>query len=304
MYNKDKGDIMGDRTVIIGKNTIEKSIHVESVDTLLYFEFNDNFKDKLEAHSAWEMIYADKGHCTVIADDESFTLEQGEMYFHKPYERHMLKINKNDYPNIIVSSFQCSSPAMRFFENRKIVASLQTKQNIATMIHEASLTFERSSRVRISGSKINSKTPLWAGEQTVLLRFELMLIELIRENALIEDQKRLFVSKDLTDDALCTEVIEFLEKNLSDRLDMDALCERVNFSASYISRYFKRECGYSINQYFIMMKIEEAKRLIRQTHMSFFEISEHLMLTNSHYFSTLFKKHVGMTPTQYKQSCK
>ena len=304
MYNKDKGDIMGDRTGIIGKNTIEKSIHVESVDTLLYFEFNDNFKDKLEAHSAWEMIYVDKGHCTVIADDESFTLEQGEMYFHKPYERHMLKINKNDYPNIIVSSFQCSSPAMRFFENRKIVASLQTKQNIATMIHEASLTFERSSRVRISGSKIKSKTPLWAGEQTVLLRFELMLIELIRENALIEDQKRLFVSKDLTDDALCTEVIEFLEKNLSDRLDMDALCERVNFSASYISRYFKRECGYSINQYFIMMKIEEAKRLIRQTHMSFFEISEHLMLTNSHYFSTLFKKHVGMTPTQYKQSCK
>ena len=304
MYNKDKGDIMGDKTVIVGKNTIEKSIHVESVDTLLYFEFNDNFKDKLEAHSAWEMIYADKGHCTVIADDESFTLEQGEMYFHKPYEKHMLKINKNDYPNIIVSSFQCSSPAMRFFENRKIVASLQTKQNIATMIHEASLTFERSSRVRISGSKIKSKTPLWAGEQTVLLRFELMLIELIRENALIEDQKRLFVSKELTDDALCTEVIEFLEENLSDRLDMNALCERVNFSASYISRYFKRECGYSINQYFIMMKIEEAKRLIRQTHMSFFEISEHLMLTNSHYFSTLFKKHVGMTPTQYKQSCK
>ena len=85
---------------------------------------------------------------------------------------------------------------------------------------------------------------------------------------------------------------------------MDELCERVNFSASYISRYFKRECGYSINQYFIMMKIEEAKRLIRQTHMSFFEISEKLMLTNSHYFSTLFKKHVGMTPTQYKQSCK
>ena len=295
---------MSDGAVRIGKNSTEKSIHVESVDTLLYFEFNDNFQDKLEEHSAWEMIYADKGHCTIIADDESFTLEQGEMYFHKPFEKHMLKIDKNDYPNIIVSSFQCSSPAMHFFENKKIAVSLQIKQYVATMIHEASLTFERSSHVRISGSTQKTHKPLWAGEQTVLLRFELMLIELIRENALHEDQKKQFVSKELADDPLCTEIIDFLEDNIYGELDMSELCERVNFSASYLSRYFTKVCGNSINRYYNMMKIEEAKRLIRQTHMSFFEISEKLMLTNSHYFSTLFKKHVGMTPTQYKKSCK
>jgi AraC-like DNA-binding protein len=295
---------MGDTTVKVGMTSIEKSIHVESVDTLLYFEFNDNFRDRPEEHSAWEMIYADKGHCTIIADNESFTLEQGEMYFHKPFERHMIKINKNDYPNIIVSSFQCSSPAMHFFENRKLSASLQIKQYIATMIHEASLTFERSSHVKISGSTQKPQKPLWAGEQTVILRFELMLIELIRENALLEDQKKQFVSKELADDPLCTEIIEFLEENLYGELDMAALCERVNFSASYLSRHFTKVCGNSINRYYNMMKIEEAKRLIRQTHMSFFEISELLMLTNSHYFSTLFKKYVGMTPTQYKKSCK
>ena len=49
---------------------------------------------------------------------------------------------------------------------------------------------------------------------------------------------------------------------------------------------------------------EEAKRLIRETKLSFFEISERLMLSNSHYFSTLFKTYVGMTPSQYKKSCK
>ena len=49
---------------------------------------------------------------------------------------------------------------------------------------------------------------------------------------------------------------------------------------------------------------EQAKRLIRETKYSFFEISEMLMLSNSHYFSTLFKTYVGMTPTEYKQSCK
>jgi AraC-like DNA-binding protein len=304
MYNKDANGNLSAPVVRIGKYTAEKLIHVESVDTLFYFEFNDHFKDKLEEHPAWEMIYADKGQCNIVADDNEFTLEQGELYFHKPYEKHMLSINKNDYPNIIIMSFQCSSPAMRFFENRKLAASLQTKQYIATMIHEASLTFERSPGLKISGSSLVKGNKLWAGEQTVLLRLELMLIELVREHALVEDQKKLFVSKELADDPLCTEIIEFMEENLYGRLDMLALCEKVNFSASYVSRYFKRVCGHPISHYYNMMKIEEAKRLIRQTHLSFFEISERLMITNSHYFSTLFRNHVGMTPTQYKKSCK
>ena len=301
MYNKD---VSSTPIIRIGHNTSEKLIHVEAIDTLFYFEFNDHFKDKLEEHPAWEMVYADKGQCNIVADDREFTLEQGELYFHKPFEKHMLGINKNDYPNIIVMSFQCSSPAMRFFENRKLAASLQVKQRIATMIHEASITFDRSPGLQISGSSRGKRNKLWAGEQTILLRLELMLIELVRENALMEDQQNPFISKELADDPLCTAIIEFMEENICEKLDMQALCERVNFSASYVSRYFKRVCGHPINHYFNMMKIEEAKRLIRQTHLSFFEISERLMITNSHYFSTLFKNYVGMTPTQYKKSCK
>ena len=53
-----------------------------------------------------------------------------------------------------------------------------------------------------------------------------------------------------------------------------------------------------------LMKINEAKRLIRDGRHNFFEISEKLMFANSHYFSTIFKKHTGMTPTQYKNSIK
>ena len=59
----------------------------------------------------------------------------------------------------------------------------------------------------------------------------------------------------------------------------------------------------TIVDYFHMLKIHEAKRLIRSSRKNFFEISEQLMFTNPHYFSTVFKKCTGMTPTQYKRSC-
>ena len=71
-----------------------------------------------------------------------------------------------------------------------------------------------------------------------------------------------------------------------------------------LSKRFTKACGYSIIDYYNMMKVNEAKRLIREGRYNFFEISERLMFSNSHYFSTIFKKHTGMTPTQYKNSIK
>ena len=50
--------------------------------------------------------------------------------------------------------------------------------------------------------------------------------------------------------------------------------------------------------------VPEAKRLIRETEKNFQEISDSLGFSSAHYFSTIFKKYVGMTPTQYKKSCK
>lgn len=296
---------MENKQISIGRSVMEKPIHVDSLDTLLYFEFNDKFRDKPEAHPAWEMVYADRGECTIVADDASFPLRQGELYFHKPFERHMLQIPPNDFPNIIIISFVCDSPAMRFFEGRRLAASLSVKQQIATILNEATQTLDITNpRLRIQGAGLRPKSKLWAGEESILLRFELLLIELIRENTAEGDRRRLFLSKELASDPLCVSVIEYLEEHVGEKPDAEALCRQVNFSRSHVSRHFQKICGIPLGRYFNMMKIERAKVLIRQTNMSFTEISERLALSNSHYFSTLFRSHVGMTPSQYKKSCK
>ena len=149
-----------------------------------------------------------------------------------------------------------------------------------------------------------AENKLWAGEQSILLRLELMLIDLIRQKEQGTTKKKLFVSKKTIDDEFCVHIIEYMEEKIYDRFSLDELSARLSYSKSYISKHFMSVCGFSIIEYFNMMKIEEAKILIRGTNKSFFEISEMLMLTNSHYFSTLFKKYVGMTPTQYKKSCR
>ena len=304
LYNKGKVKHMTKNTLTMGKHTLTEEITLTAIDTLFYFEFSDKFKDHIESHPAWEMIYVDRGRCTVVADGSSFILEQGELYFHKPYEPHMLEIPQGEFPNILVCSFQCDSPALFHLKERKLRAGTAVKGHIAAIVDEATRTFDLSDhRLVIQGILFKSEKRLFCGEQSIFLRLTLMLIELLREHAFRPTGESRFLPKDQTD-PLCRRIIEFLEEHLYEPLCMNALCAHVNFSRCYISKHFSRTCGTPITRYFNKMKMEEAKRLIRETKHSFFEISEMLMLSNSHYFSTLFKKYVGMTPTEYKQSCK
>ncbi len=287
------------------KFKVEKELSVDSVTSIHYFEFDDKFIDEPEAHEPWELVYIDRGECTVLAEDEEIHLKQGEMYFHKPYENHMLKTVKGIAPNVFIIVFSSSSPAMRYFEGRRLEASMSTKQHIAAIIHEASTTFDLPfNNPRMQELKLKSENCLWAGAQTVLLRLELMLIELIRSGNYIPERARMFFPKEIIEDEFVLRVIAFMEEHLYGKFTMDELSKSLSFGKTYISKCFAVTCGYSIIDYFNMMKVNEAKRLIRETKHNFFEISEMLMFSNSHYFSTIFKKHTGMTPSQYKKSCR
>ena len=201
--------------------------------------------------------------------------------------------------------FSSSSEAMRYFENRKLEASIATKQHIAAILHEASNTFDLPfNNPRMQHLKLRADRPLFGGEQSILLRLELMLIEIIRSAPDEAMPPKRFYPKEIVNDEISLRIIAFMEDRLYGKFTLEELSRELSFGKTYLSRTFTKACGYSIVEYFNMMKINEAKRLIRESKYNFFEISEKLMFANSHYFSTIFKKYTGMTPTQYKQSCK
>ena len=284
---------------------IEKPIVIEAITSIHYFEFDDGFEDEPEAHEPWELVYVDRGACGIVADGESLVLNQGEMYFHKPHETHMLRTVKGTAPNIFIVTFLSSSPAMRYFEGRRLGASLSTKQHISAILHEASETFD----FHLNNPKMQPLAPkredaLWGGEQSILIRLELMLIEIIRKNRYYAARPNRYLSRETVADPFAERVIAFMEERLYGRFTMEELSRALSFSKTYISKSFAKASGYSVGDYFTMMKIGEAKRLIREGRYNFCEISEMLMFSNSHYFSTTFKKQTGMTPSQYKRSCK
>lgn len=285
------------------KYRVQRMIEIDALCSIHYFEFDDQFVDRPESHEAWEMVYIDRGACTVIAGEETARLEQGELYFHPPFEQHLLQTLPGICPNVFIVSFCSASPAMARLADRRIEASLGIRQQIAAILHEAQHTFSMPfNDPQARGFRLKGGDRLWGGEQSVLLRLELLLLELARETGTGEQAPRMIHGKEIITDPFCLEVIAYMEQRLYEKISLDALSRAMSFSRSYISRRFAEVCGCSVIDYFNWMKVNEAKRLIRETGMNFTEIAEELLFANSHYFSTVFKQHTGMTPSQYRRS--
>lgn len=94
--------------------------------------------------------------------------------------------------------------------------------------------------------------------------------------------------------------ISFIHKNLYSNLSLESICKHINFNASYISRFFKKEVGITISEYIIKEKIEEAKRLLLSTNYSILEISVLLHFNDQSYFTKIFKRFTGTTPKKFR----
>ncbi len=95
--------------------------------------------------------------------------------------------------------------------------------------------------------------------------------------------------------------ILYINEHLNEPICVDNVAEAIHRSASYISKKFRQEMGFSVGQYIIHARINEAKSLLLYTGKSLNEISTYLCFSSQPYFQNVFKKVTGMTPLEYRR---
>lgn len=95
---------------------------------------------------------------------------------------------------------------------------------------------------------------------------------------------------------------DYISIHLEDAINMDELAGTLAYSKSYLFKKFQKEMGMPIKTYINERRIERAKFLLRETHLSVQEISERLQFCSQSYFTNAFRKSVGMTPTLFRES--
>ncbi|KAF0235988.1 MAG: AraC family transcriptional [Prolixibacteraceae bacterium] len=97
------------------------------------------------------------------------------------------------------------------------------------------------------------------------------------------------------------EAIRFeMRRNMQKEIDLKTLAEKHNVSYSFFRKMFKKYTGVSPGQYLLQLRITRAKELLISTDKSIKEISYELGFQSIFYFSNMFKKKEGVTPSYFR----
>lgn len=97
------------------------------------------------------------------------------------------------------------------------------------------------------------------------------------------------------------EVMNYIEKNYAEEeLSLNLLASHVNFSPNHLSMIFSQQTGQTFIKYLTDFRMNKAKEMLRCTNKRSSVIAMEVGYKDSHYFSYLFKKTQGITPTQYR----
>lgn len=97
--------------------------------------------------------------------------------------------------------------------------------------------------------------------------------------------------------------IDYINENYHESITLNDVAEHTFVSIYYLSRMFTKELGKNYVDYLNEVRIEKAKEYLKDSGYKTYEIAELVGIKDAHYFSKLFKKYTGVTPSEYKSCC-
>ena len=126
-------------------------------------------------------------------------------------------------------------------------------------------------------------------------------IRSIVENTVLKISNIISEQETTSRNTTITRIKELVENEYQKPLSMKYIAEKVYINHVYLGQLFKKETGMSLNDYINKVRINKAKKLLRNSNSMIYQIAEQVGFSDSQYFSLVFKKLVGLSPKQYKE---
>lgn len=99
-------------------------------------------------------------------------------------------------------------------------------------------------------------------------------------------------------------IIAYMNKNYNEDISLDKVAKTTYLSPAYISKVFKEETGYSPINYLISIRLKKSRELLESGNISVKEAAEQVGYKDAYYFSKLFKKYYGFSPSKLIKATK
>lgn len=233
-------------------------------------------------------------HGSVMAD--SFSMESGVDW---DTEQEMLaKIKKGDLT--VVEDLQravVKKSGITDKDSKNIDYFRQNSHVLLTLISRAAVD---------GGMPRKSSRALCADYRRALNKCRtLMEIMQLNNNAVVEYTGRV---RDMKQYAHWSKPIqkcrEYIDTHLGEKITLEVLADHVGYTTYYLSRRFNEETGESLVDYVQRVKMERGAYLLAGTELSVDEISGRLGFSSGSYFSSVFRRHMGVSPSDYRRQHK
>ncbi len=99
-----------------------------------------------------------------------------------------------------------------------------------------------------------------------------------------------------------SQILSYIQNNYHRKISLAAVSEHIGLSAGYLCRIFKEETGISINACINNLRMTKAGKLLKDKNSYIKEVAISVGFEDQLYFSRLFKRYYGMTPSEYRSA--
>lgn len=96
------------------------------------------------------------------------------------------------------------------------------------------------------------------------------------------------------------DILEHIRENFQNKMLLSHLADHFHFNKNYICHLFKKHANTTFSNYLTQVRIESAKKLLRESALSQSEIAAQVGFADHYYFNRVFKAECGYTPSQYR----
>jgi len=241
-------------------------------------------------HNEIEMLLVEKGSSTVKIGNNTYNMNSGDLLFINPLEKHSSTRNTEcEYFH------RCICFDTELITDKNLRTSIQKGELLIPNYFKSDnpdTTILRDHFLKLFEAALNNKISL---SLECSIYISAIFLHLVDNSLLLQK----FHSK--KEKEFCYKTEKYISENYDKKISSKDIAEALFYSQNYFCRAFKNHFDVSFTDYLNIYRVYKAKEFLIQGKTSVAEISEKCGFESPTYFARIFKKHIGMTPSEFQK---
>ncbi len=272
-------------------------INAEEFNPKVVFQYRARTVEKTSVHSHdfLSIHYIVSGRCRFLVNDQIFTVHKDDIMIINPGVPHSplaedpeTDVNTSIFYLGIDDLYIKGYPKCFVPISSAVIPLRKFQQEVYSCYHEIILTQEK-------------KDACWPLMTKVLA--QQMLVWVLKElspqnSSSIQDY---FQLKTYDKQTIAQTITSYFQENYMKKISVEEIARSSYLSTTYITKIYKEITGDTPINYLIRLRMEKALEILREGHFSIQDVAKKVGYDDPYYFSKLFKKRFGISPSSYKR---